>query len=364
MKPSFVWIRFVFVLAVFALCTSCSGNQTEILHPDGTLTSEQPSGPLETDLQQTPIDPLPPVLLPEDADGKFTIAVIPDTQQEVVASHAIRNQYFRGRVQWLYDSRKQLDLRCVLHTGDVVNWGNEDPSQFVTASDAMAPLDGSGIPVLYAIGNHDTAAVKVGGSAADPSNTRARQRDTTRFNEYFPLSRYEGLTPFEEGKIDNVYQTFFAAGANFLVLSVELWPRTEVMEWAASVIEEHPNHNVIVITHSFLTADGQIFQKVEYGHNSPQTLFDKVISEYPNVRLVFSGHTGQANYRIEKGKSGNRIACFVGAFHSNDSNPVQLLEVDTAADTVHIRTYVPLRDETWGAYSALVEDMNFLMAEE
>ena len=135
-------------------------------------------------------------------DGIFSIAIIPDTQQEVVVDQAIRNKHFLNRIEWLVDNSPTdiFDIQCVIHTGDVVNWGNEAPVQFEIASEAMSPLEKNNIPVLYAIGNHDTAAVTVGGAAADPKNTRSRQRDTTKFNEYFPLERYDYLTPFEEEK--------------------------------------------------------------------------------------------------------------------------------------------------------------------
>lgn len=297
---------------------------------------------------------------PADTDGKFTIAIIPDTQQEVVIQNAIEKEHFINRTQWLADNREDLDLRFTIHTGDVVNWGNEDESQLKLAADAMNILTEAKIPTALCLGNHDTAAVGVGGSAADPANTRERVRDTTAFNKYFPASDYKGLTTFEKDKIDNAYQCFEAAGCKWLVLSLELWPRTEVMSWACEVIESHPEHNVIVATHSYLNADGSIYHDCDYGHNSPQTLFERVICQYENVKFVFSGHTGDATHRIDYGIHNNQIASFLGCFHSNDRNPVQLLEIDTVEGSASIRTYSPIDNQEWTQFGAVIQDMDYI----
>lgn len=92
----------------------------------------------------------------------FSIAIIPDTQQEVIIDSAIKNKHFLNRCQWLVNNKNELNLRCVVHTGDVVNWGNVDESQFIIASEAMKVFETAKIPVIYAIGNHDTAAVGAG----------------------------------------------------------------------------------------------------------------------------------------------------------------------------------------------------------
>ena len=300
--------------------------------------------------------------IPKD-DGKFTIAIIPDTQQEVVIKYAVNNKHFKNRTQWLADNKESLDLRFVVHTGDVVNWGNEDESQFEVAVEAMDVLYNANIPAALCVGNHDTAAVGVGGSAADPPNTRTRLRDTTAFNKYFPLSKYKDAKPFEAGKIDNSYQTFTAAGCDWLVMTIELWPRDEVLAWACQVIEQHPNHNIIIATHSYLTSDSKIYTGSDYGDNSPKTIFEEVVSQYENVKFVFSGHNGNSTFRVDYGIADNKIASFLGCFHSNDSNPVQLLEIDANTGTASVITYSPLDECDWYECQAKIDDLKFIKKE-
>lgn len=265
-------------------------------------------------------------------DSRFSLAIVPDTQQEVFGG---KDSRFLDRTRWLVAQQKALDLRFVVHTGDVVNWDTADHTQYEVARTAMAPLRAAKIPYAMAIGNHDTMATGVGGSARDPKHTRAYQRDTTTFNTYFPTSSFGAVAgAFEAGKVDNVYSKFEAANSRWLVLTLELWPRAAAVDWAKQVVASHPDHNVIVATHSYLEANGAISTRKDYGDTSPQYLYDHLIKVYPNVRMVFSGHVGQAATRTDVGVNGNKIVSYLAAFHSNTTNPVRLAEIDTAAGTV------------------------------
>ncbi|MFC3299011.1 Uncharacterised protein [Arthrobacter agilis] len=297
-----------------------------------------------------PAVPRPPAVTPDDPT--FSIAVIPDTQLEVHADLPDGgNARFSGRAQWLVDNADDLDLRYVIHTGDVVNWDTENHEQFTVASKGMKILEDAGIENSLAIGNHDTAAVGPGGSAADPRLTDDLVRDTTTFNTYFPATGNAGIEGmFEPGKIDNTFHTFQAGGAEWLVLTLELWPRTEALTWAGSVVEAHPNHNVIINTHSYLLADGTIAQSSDYGSHSPQDVFDSLVKVYPNIRMVFSGHVGEGATREDVGVHGNKIFSYLGAFHSDETNPVRILEIDTVAGTVRSTVHAPSLDTTWKQY--------------
>ncbi len=291
----------------------------------------------------------------------FSIAIIPDTQQEVVVDSAIKNKHFLNRCKWLVNNKNELNLRCVVHTGDVVNWGNVDESQFIIASEAMKVFETAKIPVIYAIGNHDTAAVGVGGGAAVPSETIRRVRDTSVFNKYFSTQRYDYLVTKDDGVIDNSYYCFEEAGAKWMILSLELWPRTEVINWAKSVVETHPKHNIIIVTHSYLNSNGSILtNNGGYGANSPQYVYDNLISQYSNIKFVFCGHTGNALAVPKVCENGNKIVAVLGTFHSNLKNPVRIFNVDVANGSVYGTIYCPLDDEEWSQYRFNINGLSFI----
>lgn len=273
-----------------------------------------------------------------DGDGVFGLATYPDTQQEVFA---FRRTDFIDRSRWLVQNRRALDLRFVLHTGDVVNWDTPDHAQYQIARAAFRPLDDAGIPYALSIGNHDTQATGVGGSARDPGNTYALQRDTSVFNSYWKPTDYTALAGvFEPGKVDNTYSVFTAERATWLVMNLELWPRLSVVAWARQVISTHPTANVIIQTHSFLDDNalidgaGRSAPKWEYGDASPQYVYDELVAPYTNVKVVTSGHTGGAASRTVTTAKGNTVAFLLQTMHSNTDNPVRLSEIDVNAGTV------------------------------
>lgn len=277
-------------------------------------------------------------------DTTFTIVVVPDTQQEVVTD----NQLMANRYQWVADHKTSDSIKFVVHTGDVTNWGVADPAQFTRADKATKVLDGTGIPYAYATGNHDGAAVTVGGSAA-PGDVRANLRNTTLFNKTFPLSRFKNVGgAFEAGKVDNMYQTFSAGGKDWLVLTLETWPRSTVITWAQGVLAAHPKHNVIINTHINIDTTGARQTTGIYGDNSAQVLWDRLGSQYANVRMILSGHYEPRNgslgasYNQVTGVHGNKVLQVMTAYTSLHQNHLRTLTIDTKANTVTSAVLVPL----------------------
>ena len=316
---------------------------------------------------------------PSTVDPTFSIAVMPDTQQETLQSTDPR---FSNRTKWIVAQRTAKDIRFVLHTGDVVNWGWLVPAQYTVAKAAMAPIEQAGVPYALTIGNHDTRAVGWNGVAGSRGyggtayvgnpecverlgtaacNTNLLVRHTEEFNATFTASRYTAVGgAFEAGKVDNIWSTFTAGGDKWLVLTLELWPRTAVVTWAKAVVAAHADYHVIVQTHSYLNADGTIStSNGGYGANSPKYLFDNLIKVYPNIKMVFSGHTGQATYRTDLGTHGNKIVSFLQAFHSNTTNPVRIVNVDSRTGAISSQIYAPYTNEHWSQYDMSMSGMRF-----
>ena len=101
-------------------------------------------------------------------------------------------------------------------------------------------------------------------------------------------------------------------------------------------------------THAYLEADGSIESANNggYGATSPRYLYDNLIKVYPNVKMVLSGHTGAAASRTDVGQNGNKILSFLQTFH-NSTNPVRLVEIDAAADTVTSASTAPYTNTSY-----------------
>lgn len=301
--------------------------------------------PATTAADPEPAPPAPPA--PETDDGEFTVAVIPDTQQEVWND---RDTRFKNRSTWLVDNTSALDLKFATHIGDVVDWGAVDPAQFTRAKNGLAPLNGK-VPYSLTIGNHDTGAVCYGGSACPDADASVTVRNTSAFNAAFDESLFRNLKgQFEAGKVDNTYSTFTAGGQKWMVLNLELWPRQAAIDWAKKVVAANSDHNVIVSTHHYLEANGSIgTSNGGYGSTSPKHLFDTFIRQFANIKVVLSGHVGGGASRVDTGVNGNKILSLLQCYHSRTTNPVRLLKFNVSKGTITNWVYAPHTKETLAA---------------
>ncbi|WP_247716432.1 metallophosphoesterase [Sinomicrobium weinanense] len=219
------------------------------------------------------------------------IVLVPDTQTYTEKYPEI----LRTQIQWIADNARETDL--VIQQGDLTQ--NNSKEEWETVRQAFRKLDGK-VPYVLAVGNHDMGSAP--GKFADT-------RNTTLFNRYFPYSEMSGLPgfggSFEPDTMDNAWYTVKTGKIKWLVLSLEFGPRNKVLAWAGKIIEEHPDHLVIVNTHSYMYADntrqgeGDDWRPQVYGIgkdtgedavNDGEDIWQKLIKRYPNVRFVFSGH--------------------------------------------------------------------------
>jgi len=211
-------------------------------------------------------------------------------------------------------------------------------------------LDNARVPYAITLGNHDTGAVGEHSGSAAPGNVNANLRNTDRFNTYFPVKRFTAQKGrFEKNKSDNAFYTFKAGGMNWLVLTLEFCSRPAPVEWAIQVISKHPKHNVIILTHYHLNAKGIIGQdNAGYGDLSPQEVYDQLIKQSANVRIVLSGHTGSSVHRDDIGLKGNHIYQILQDYQGEDNGGgfIRLLEIDPGSKTMSAKMYSPFYNRT------------------
>jgi hypothetical protein len=270
---------------------------------------------------------------------KFTIPVMPDTQGEVGS----KPEMLISQLKWIVDKKDSLNIPFVLHVGDIVNFDNHGHWQ--TASDCFKILDDAKMPYVLCLGNHDTEAVGENTGSAAPGNTNLNLRKTTKFNTYFPVSRLMGQKGrLEEGKSDNAYYTFKAGGLDWLVVSLEFCARLAPVRWANKIIADHPNHNVIILTHYHLNGSGDIAERnAGYGDLSPYEIYEMLIKKHPNILMVLSGHTGNSTWRNDRGENGNRIYQILTDYQNenNGDGYLRLLEINPERRYMSGKVYSP-----------------------
>lgn len=273
---------------------------------------------------------------------KFTIPVIPDTQESVTRKRGV----FFSQIEWIATKADSLKAPIALHVGDLVNFDNFD--QWELASVAMRILDRKKVPYAIALGNHDTGAVGEFYGGAAPGNVNVNLRNTQKFNYFFPVNRFPlQKGRFEENKSDNSYYTFRAGNLNWIVITLEFCAREEAAQWMDKVLKEHPDHNAIILTHYHLTRKGEIApNNAGYGDMSVNDIFEQYIKPNKNVLMVLSGHTCWSAWKIDKGDQGNNIYQILQDFQCKDEGYIRLLDIDTEKGNITAKMYSPYLNKT------------------
>lgn len=329
-------MRTPILLSLLLMFLSCKG-----LMPGNLTRNQEPS------LQ----DPIP--LSP----GDFSIIVLPDTQTYL--AYDSKNYMFEDQINWIIEKQIEENIVMVLHEGDMINSfsqpGVSEP-EWNFFSSTMSKLDQAGIPYGVVPGNHDYGP---GG------------RDLEMMNHYLPLSRFQDMGTYggcyEEGKSDNTYHRFSAGGKLWLILLLEFGPRDEVLDWASTLTATYSDHLVIMVTHGYL--DEQEF-RLDHGDNhSPDNgfglsdvnngveMWEKLVSQYENFRMVLCGHTGRSSsgeapadggaLLRSRGVHGNTVYEMMANYQYysfSESGFLRILRFHINPPSVDVITYAPCFD--------------------
>ncbi len=233
---------------------------------------------------------------PAPADGSFTVAVLPDTQNY---SERFPAQY-HAQTEWVAGNVKDRRIAAVLHLGDVTN--RNTPAEWKVAREALAKLDGR-VPYFMCPGNHDFGR---GGGCADR---------TSGFTEAFPPAGFRDRPTFggvydrEPDRTENSFHLFAGGGREFVVICLEFGPRADVVRWANEVAARHARRQAILVTHAYMYYDDTRYDWKKYGPkqrwnphsyevaaatgddvSDGQELWDRLVSRRGNFALTLNGH--------------------------------------------------------------------------
>ena len=302
----------------------------------------------------------------------FTLAVIGDQQHAVDHDRYLENySSFTTQTNWLAINAQANNIRFVAQVGDIVNNGS-DVNEFERAAAAMATLDTAvnadgeiGIPWSVAYGNHEALADN---RAEDPAGALA-----DRYREYFGGAdiqnhRYTGQVGFG-GVSSNELNTYHLIKSSkapdardYLLLNLELdvpghppgsspaltdIPAFDAIDWAQKVIDVHPGKPTIISTHVFEGTRGGPPLSPDWagpGRNSQLEIFDKLISNNPQVFMVLSGHTTQDTHRVRLNSVGLPVLQMVTDYSFDSYGGggfMRLIDLDEELGELRVQTFSP-----------------------
>lgn len=296
----------------------------------------------------------------------WTLTLIPDVQTYVKFA---RNQGILDiMTTWVTENASQLNTKLVLCTGDLVeqndyiNPNGKDANQnsteqWTATRTAFKRLDHK-LPYVLATGNHD-----YGHKSAEYRSTKYDQYFSPEQN-HLNKSALREVGPMLNGQastVNAVYEFDVNNAKKILVMVLEFAPREEVVLWAKGVVdqEKYANHDVILLTHTFLNSKSERMVKEGYkivDANYGEALFTKLIQPAKNIRLVLSGHIGSPDkfeghlgFRQDKNAAGKTVTQMAfnaqaigGGWHGNGGDGwLRLLEFMPDGKTVKVKTFSP-----------------------
>ncbi|HUH00386.1 MAG TPA: metallophosphoesterase [Kofleriaceae bacterium] len=264
---------------------------------------------------------------------------MPDTQYYLGEHQKI----FEKQATWLADQRDALNIKFVIHLGDMTN--NNTIGEWRVVDRVMKHLDGV-VPYSSMPGNHD--------------GIRRGITNSVNYNQFFGIDRFAGRD-YYGGHFgdtnDSNYSFFDIGGMEFMVLSLAFGTPQEQLDWANEVLAQHPDKRTIFATHTYLDDDGtRLDRNEEYGVEDPlmrwndgTQIWDKVLRRHANLFMTVCGHVPGETYFTSRGDADNVVheimANYQGWPNGGDGY-LRILRFSPATDKIHVIAYSPWLDRT------------------
>lgn len=271
------------------------------------------------------------------------ILVLGDVQE--YTGNAVYAPYFASTINWIYSQYLHgIKIKYILQTGDIT-WGNR-PRQYKVYQQ-YTDLITKYIPMIACVGNHDYTYDEKG---------EIVDRYSSLFTEYItPCAQNWSIASyFEPRRLENIVVSGQLQQMPYDILCLEFGPRSEVIAWANRYVASHRDRKFILLTHEFLTRNGERISKGSYAelqlrntsYSTPEQLWQKLIKNNDNILCVLCGHNGFMQHLFSKNSTGREVAqmLFNLQYQANGGDGwIQLWEIPADRDSIHVQTYNTIR---------------------
>ncbi len=285
---------------------------------------------------------------PDPADYAYSFAVVGDTQKLVphYANYLIKqadpenyknnkdydyddheypeNDTFKKLYDYIVDNAQSKKIAHVFGLGDITerasSWQwvidgcpNAPDEEFTLAQEQLNRLGEAGLDYSLVRGNHETweSYNKYFGTGAESSKSNYTADE---------------VYVHPDGTIDytNSIHYFSAGNLDYMVITLDYGASDAILSWASKRIEANPYKNVIITTHAYMykdgttldindncppskDSDGIVYDKASI--NNGDDMWNKLVSQHPNIVLTLSGHDPCDNLVTSqwKGVNGNVV---------------------------------------------------------
>lgn len=257
------------------------------------------------------------------SNSTFSIIILPDTQYY----SKYYPQIFLNQTRWIKENQQNLNIRFVIHEGDLVN--DNTKKQWDTANQSLSILETVNIPYSLIPGNHDTD----------------NKDNYNNFDLYFPVSRFE-KQPWFGGNFNNYrnnYQLLNINNISYIFLNLNFCPDNKEIAWANDILTNYSNRTAILTTHGFLNIN-EPPKRYVYSCGSTEYIWNNLIKPHPNLQLVLSGHMHNEKRRVDKNLAEKPVYQILADYQDEKqggSGYLRILEWDQVNNIINVKTYSP-----------------------
>lgn len=215
----------------------------------------------------------------------------------------------------------------VVHTGDIVDDANHT-SEWSAANTSMSILLNNNVPYCWCAGNHDQLPED---ADSDP-NLDWLGSQYAAFNQTVMEKKSYWVSDICDGKDTAVH--FTVNNLDFLVIDIECYANSTVLDWVNGLLNEYPNDYTILATHSY------IYHSLEYDETWATTLKSTVLAKHSNVFMTLNGHDpGDSGAHTTVGNINELMFDRQSEEYPDGAATVIILTFGIANNQIEVKTY-------------------------
>lgn len=271
----------------------------------------------------------------------YNFVLLPDTQNTV----KFKKDVMDTAVKELIDTADELNVKGVIHLGDVVE-NNNDGAQYDTAREIFYQIPDAGIRFLVQPGNHDgwaSGTANYWNSFGENSKLFAG-----RTSWYLTNHGYSSYMLVDAGTYTYLVISLACTGSDPGQNNNTSW-NPEHEQWFREVLETYPNCPTIVTTHDLQNCSDTEPSAIRLSENGEKLW--NIVKEYNQVFMLVGGHSHGAGVETLTNDKGNRVISVLTDYqfaYQGGNGLFRYLEFDEQDNKIYYSSYSP--------YAASLED--------
>lgn len=236
---------------------------------------------------------------------------------------------FKTLTEWISQHKAVMNIKYVVHTGDIVNKG-QDINQWQRADSYMNTLDVAKVPYGVLPGNHDVGD------------------HFKLYQQYFGENRFRKKHYYGDSYQNNRghYDLISVNGKDYLFVYMGGDVKAVDIEWMNQVLADFKDRTAILVFHEYLKKNGKRSQQ-------GNAIFEKIVVPNHHVVAVLSGHYHSSKLLVDDlddnldGIVDRKVYQLLADYQKGPeggSGFIRLLHVDEETNSIDVQTYSPYLD--------------------